>query len=250
MNKGKLYVPKGSKLYVAAVILAFAYVVGRAVISFVATDTYIQGFNYSFYVGIIMLVAELCIPIGFILAQKNLKLTVIGNIALIVYLIINLIDASYILLHGIDGADNNLGWLLIAPLLAAVVIAKNIVPLICNTISFIFILISSRNRLVFTLITSLSMFFYTLTTSFLFLSHRYLMLEDYINQTNTHLLFISFYIGSVLLLTAAYICFSLSLKNEELPPEQQPMVYGQSAPTQQVQTVQQEPAESTNDVNT
>ncbi len=274
MNKGKLYVPKGSKLYVAAIILAIIYVILKAVKAYLTGGIYEYSIMMSSetpYLSYIMLVAELCIPLGFLLSRKSLKFAALGNLAILIFTLVLGIEASrslYSQLHSPGG-----GWLiLLGPFFVLIII---VLPLMPSGISTLVLMFSSRSQMAFTIVPSLCMFFYALGNSnILFSSGEYKIIAN-MGEAAYMLLGIITPITTVLTLTSAYICLGLSLKNEVLPieqqtnmqypfypmqpqypqyqqypPQYQPMVYGQPAPMQQAQPVQEPAAENTNDVNT
>lgn len=208
MNKGKLYVPKGSKLYVAAVILAFAYVIIRIVVNIIDNgylESTFLSINNHYYLGFIQATAEMCIPLGFILARKNIKFAAIGNIALFVFIAVHTFD-----IVALDSIGASAILLVVFPYIL-------ILPFVISGAPIIYILAGSKNKVAFTTITNISIFLYASLNLMLSTTHFSSSLVNDPIHVITHVVGPLFTLFSII---GAYLCLGLSLQNEALPPEQ------------------------------
>lgn len=215
MNKGKLYVPKGSKLYVAAVILAFVSVLIRPIVELIFFGTTVENIFEqiagSYYLGYVKAVTELCIPVGLILARKDIRFAAMGNTAILVFVLIGIFDT----IVQIGLADSNsagyafLAMFAIIPYMFATILLPNGVPLL-------YIMCGSRSKTTFTVLTSVCMFLYSMTNS------GYAPISSYfaiLGHSHSYIIpFVLMPVISLLTITSAYICFGLSLRNREVVP--------------------------------
>ncbi len=204
MNQGKLYVPKRSKLYITAVILAFAYVLVRIITSLACFGS-IPSFMFTYvstspYLGYIQLLFELCIPIGFILSRKDIRFASLGNIAILIFVLVCILNTIILSCTSDSGYALNHIILLLIP----IPIVFIIFPL--HIASYLYIFISARSKIAFTIITTLSATLYSLGNYYYTL--KYSLGITYISQL-TNLISP---IISTFLIFAAYISFNSSLQ--------------------------------------
>lgn len=150
MSKGRLYIPDRSKLYYGAVLLAFIGTVALIWCNYYCFGTLNMEFAelsirigdryraeaWLYVVGVLHLLTDLALPIGYILAKKNLRLAGIFGVGGVLYnaffIIALLLQVTFTVLGMVFSSDfqifstnffeNLLAWVIIGPMVIVALI--------------------------------------------------------------------------------------------------------------------------------